>query len=217
MIKILLADDHKLMRSGLLKILEKEADFEVVAEAESGRQAIELVHESNPLVVLMDVSMPDMSGITATSRICAEFPEIKILGLSMHPSEKLACDMINAGASGYMTKNSTNQELVKAIRLILGNQRYLSPEISSSFVDNFLNQESRKSSGEKFGTPLSKREKEVLQLVAEGKPSKAIASELSISEKTVGAHRQNITEKLGVRSIAELTKYAIQQGLTSLE
>lgn len=215
--RILLADDHELMRKGLRTLLEKENDFEVVAEARSGRQAVELVREHTPHVVVMDVTMPDMSGITATHKIVMEFTEVKVLGLSMHPAEVIVGEMLKAGASGYLTKNCAADDLVKAIRRINNGEIFLSPEISESQIRRYLDQGEKDQEDKASLGPLSQREREVLQLVAEGKPTKAIAGEMFISEKTVGAHRQNIMNKLGIRSVAELTKFAIREGLTPLD
>ena len=216
MITIILADDHELMRSGLRSLLENEEDFEIVAEADSGRLAVELVGLHRPQIVVMDVTMPDMSGISATHRITSEFSDVKVLGLSMHPSEVIVGEMLNAGASGYLTKNCAANDLVKAIRIIHGGEIFLSGDISESVIQKHLSPESGKGKKQSLGG-MSHREKEVLQLVAEGKPTKVIALELFISEKTVGAHRQNIMNKLGIRSVAELTKFAIREGLTPLD
>jgi len=213
--RILLADDHGLIRKGIRALLNAEVDFEVVAEAESGREALELVREHEPDIVIMDVSMPDLNGILATQRIVSDFPNIKVLALSMHPVGNIIAEMLKAGASGYLTKNCASEELVNAVRMVYTNKVYLSPEISKSIVEDYVLRLSQDDQAD--CDPLSIREREVLQLVAEGKPSKMIASVLCISEKTVGAHRQSIMDKLGVRSIAELTKYAIREGLTPLE
>lgn len=216
-IKILLVDDHELMRNGLRTLLEREGDFEVVAEAENGKNALEMVVQFKPHVVVMDITMPEMNGIVATSRIRQENREIKVLGLSMHPAGNMVAEMFQAGAVGYMTKNCAAEELVTAIRLVMDGKIYMSPEISREAVQGYIAlSKNEKTKNEKIG-PLSLRECEVLQLVAEGKPTKIIASELCISEKTVGAHRQNITNKLGIRSVAELTKFAIREGLTPLD
>ena len=216
-IKIILVDDHELMRNGLRTLLEREGDLEVVAEAENGRIALEMVGQFKPDVVVMDITMPEMSGIVATARLCQEHKGIKVLGLSMHPAGNMVGEMLQAGAVGYMTKNCAAGELVKAIRFVQNGQIYLSPEISREAVQGYLKQLKNGSSSIKKTGPLSLRESEVLQLVAEGKPTKLIASELNISEKTVGAHRQNIMNKLGIRSVAELTKFAIREGLTPLD
>lgn len=216
-IEILLVDDHELMRSGLRTLLENEDGLHVIAEAASGREAVEMAKERNIDVAVMDVTMPDMSGITATTRIIQENPEIKILGLSMHLAANIIGEMLKAGAHGFLTKNSAADELVKAIRQVNKGHLYLSPEIPRDVVQGFLDKANKDSKAIETASVLSLREREVLQLVAEGKPSKLIAEELFISEKTVGAHRQNIMEKLGLRSVAELTKYAIREGLTPLD
>ncbi len=216
-VTILLADDHELMRKGLRTLLEVEADFEVVAEAKSGREAVDLARKFKPQVIVMDVTMPDMGGITATHQITAELVETKVLGLSMHPSGNIVGEMLKAGAAGYLTKNCAAEELAGAIRLVSRGKTYLSPEISHCVVQGYLEQDERRPERGKVGASLSQREREVLQLVAEGKPTKAIAVELFISEKTVGAHRQRIMDKLGIRSVAELTKYAVREGLTPLD
>ncbi len=216
-IKILLVDDHELMRNGLRTLLEREGDFEVVAEAGNGREALEMVRQFKPDIVVMDITMPEMSGIVATAHICKENERVKVLGLSMHPAGNMVGEMLQAGAVGYMTKNCAAGELVTAIRFVQNGQIYLSPEISREAVQGYLQQLKSGTSKRKTIGPLSVRESEVLQLVAEGKSTKVIASELCISEKTVGAHRQNITNKLGIRSVAELTKFAIREGLTPLE
>lgn len=216
-IRILLADDHELMRHGLRQLLEKEGDLEVVAEADSGRKALELAHEHAPDVVVMDVTMADLNGIVATERLGAELPEVRVLGLSMHPAVNIVGEMLRAGAAGYLTKNCAAAELVAAIRQVHRGELYLSPEISREEIDPYLDGARTGRTGSRLGQDLSAREKEVLQLVAEGRPTKAIADQLCLSEKTVGAHRQAIMEKLGLHSVAELTKYAIREGLTSLD
>jgi len=216
-IKIILVDDHELMRNGLRTLLEREGDIEVVGEAENGRKALELVAEFRPDVVVMDITMPEMSGIVATSRICQDYEGTRVLGLSMHPAGNMVGEMLKAGAVGYMTKNCAADELVTAIRVVQEGKIYLSPEISRDAVQGYIKQLNSGQSNKEHSGPLSLRECEVLQLVAEGKPTKIIASELCISEKTVGAHRQNIMNKLGIRSVAELTKFAIREGLTPLD
>jgi DNA-binding NarL/FixJ family response regulator len=215
--RILLADDHELMRNGLRTLLEREPDFEVVAEAETGRQAIDMVQKHQPDIVVMDITMPDMSGIAATIRITELFKGTRVLALSMHPAGNMVEEMFNAGAMGYLTKNCAAGELVEAIRRVSLGEIYLSPEIIPESAKGypFTSKEGQKDT--RRISLLTARESEVLQLVAEGKPTKMIASDLCISEKTVGAHRQNIMGKLGIRSIAELTKFAIREGLTPLD
>jgi len=216
-IRILLVDDHELMRNGLRTLLERESDLVIVAEAENGKQAIEMVQKHQPDIVVMDITMPDMSGIAATTRITELFADTRVLALSMHPAGNIVEEMFNAGAVGYLTKNCAAGELVTAIRTIKQGEIYLSPEINlrkghgGPVISKEGGNDTRKIE------LLSSRESEVLQLVAEGKPTKLIASDLCISEKTVGAHRQNIMNKLGLRSVAELTKFAIREGLTPLD
>ena len=214
-IKILIADDHRIMRSGLRSLLDKEHDMEVVAEAENGRMTVQLSQKLSPNVVIMDISMPDLNGIDATRQILSEAPDIKVVALSMHSDEQFVVEMLDAGASGYLLKDCALEELCLAIRAVVANQYYLSPGIASILVKEYRHELSRaKPPG---STVLTPREREVLQLVAEGKSSKEIASLLYISVKTVEAHRHQIMDKLNIHSVAELTKYAILKGITSLD
>lgn len=214
-IKILIADDHRIMRSGLRSLLDKELDMEVVAEAENGRMTVQLALKLSPDVVIMDITMPDLNGIEASRQILSRAPDIKVVALSMHSDEQFVVGMLNAGASGYLLKDCALGELCLAIRAVVANQKYLSPGIASIVVKDYL----RKLSGaEPPGSPvLTFREREVLQLVAEGKRSKDIADRLHVSVKTVETHRQQIMDKLNIRSVAELTKYAVRKGITALE
>lgn len=213
-IKILLVDDHKIVRQGLRNLLEKEHDFEVLAEAEDGRSAVRLARELSPQVVIMDVGMPDLNGIEATRQVLADAPGIKVIALSMHSDRRFVSNMIKAGASGYLLKDTAFEELVSAIRVVMNNRTYLSPEVSDIVIKDY-------SLGPKADISvyslLTAREREVLQLMAEGKSTKQIAELLHVSVKTVETHRQQIMNKLDIRSIAELTKYAIREGLASLE
>jgi DNA-binding NarL/FixJ family response regulator len=212
--KILLADDHEIIRNGLRSLIEKEHGLEVIGEAENGRMAIHLARELKPDVVVMDIGMPDLNGIEATRQITAEVPGVKVLALSMHTDRRFVTGMLKAGASGYMLKDGAFEELIHAIRLVASNRIYISPGISSVLVDDL-----RHPSQDKVPSlpALTAKEREVLQLVAEGKGTKEIASQLHVSAKTVETHRQHIMEKLDIHSIAELTKYAVREGLTSLE
>lgn len=214
-IKILVADDHKILRKGLRSLLESEPDIEVVAEAENGRKTVELAREVCPDVVIMDVTMPDLNGIEATRQIVSEFPGAKVLALSMHHDEQLVLGMFCAGAVGYLLKDSSVEELASAIHCVARGKVYLSPAVAGIVVKNYVHE----FKNSKAATPplLTPREREVLQVVAEGKSSKQIASCLHISIKTVDTHRRQIMTKLGANSIAELTKYAIRAGLTSLD
>jgi len=214
-IRILLADDHKITRQGLRSLLEKQPDMEVVAEAEEGRTAVRLVRELVPNVVIMDVSMPDLNGMEATRQIVGEFPNVKIIALSMHSDSLFVTEMLRSGASGYLLKDCAFEELERAIRTVVADKTYLSPSISGLVVDDYLHRLSKADFSD--SEVLTDREREVLQLMAEGKSTKQIALRLHISVKTVETHRRQIMNKLDIHTVAELTKYAIRKGLTSLE
>jgi DNA-binding NarL/FixJ family response regulator len=213
--RIILADDHGIMREGLRALLEKQPGIEVIAEAENGRTTVELSRELKPDVVIIDISMPDLNGIEATRQIIAESPGVKVIALSMHSDRKFVREMLSAGASGYMLKDSAFEELDKAISTVNDNQTYLSPGIADTVVKDYLGKIVTDNSAASIA--LTNREREVLQLFAEGKTTKQIASLLFVSIKTIETHRKQIMDKLGLNSIAELTKYAIREGLTSLE
>ncbi len=214
-IRVVLADDHRIVRHGLRSLLEKERDIEVVAEAANGREAVHLARELRPDVVVMDLSMPDLNGIEATRQVLEEDPDAKVLALSMHSDKRFVAGVLSAGASGYLLKDCALDELVRAIRTVAVNQTYLSPSIAGVVVQGYTQQIRDKDVP--LASSLSPREQEVLQLMAEGKPVKEIASTLNLSVKTVETHRHQIMSKLGVYSVAELTKYAIREGLTSLD
>jgi DNA-binding NarL/FixJ family response regulator len=214
-LRILLADDHKITRQGLRSLLEKQQDMEVVAEAEDGREAIRLAAEMAPDVVIMDITMPDLNGVEATKQILAKSPDIKIIGLSMHSDTVFVTEMLKSGAAGYLIKDCAFEELVRAIRTVIDNKVYLSPSISGVVVEDYIQRLSQTNfTGSDI---LSGREREVLQLMAEGNSTKRIAAKLHISVKTVETHRRQIMNKLDIHTVAELTKYAIRKGLTSLE
>lgn len=213
--RIIIADDHMIVCQGLATLLAKEPDMEVVAEAENGREVVQLVKELRPDVVIMDVNMPDLNGIEATRQVLAAFPETKIIALSMHADRRFVVNMLKAGSSGYLLKDCAFEELAAAIRLVMANKTYLSPGVSNIVIQDYVQGLSAPRSS--AFTMLTPREREVLQLMAEGKPTGQIAEQLHISVKTVETHRQQIMHKLGIHSIAELTKYAIREGLTSLE
>jgi len=214
-IRILLADDHKITRQGLRSLLEKQPDMEVVAEAEEGRTAVRLVRELVPNVVIMDVTMPDLNGMEATRQIVGEFPNVKIIALSMHSDTLFVTEMLKSGASGYLLKDCAFEELAQAIRTVVDDKTYLSPSISGVVVDDYLHRLSKADFADSH--VLTDREREVLQLLAEGKSTKQIALKLHISTKTVETHRRQMMNKLDIHTVAELTKYAIRKGLTSLE
>ena len=214
-IRVLLADDHKIVRQGLRGLLEKQEDVEVVGEAEDGRTTLKLVEQVAPDIVIMDVSMPDLNGIEATRQIAAKYPSVKVIGLSMYADRRFIKGMLNAGASGYLPKDCAFEELVKAVRAAVANQTYLSPAIADIVVREYLTR-SEKTDSTVFSM-LTSREREVLQLLAEGRSTSEIARRLSVSVKTVETHRQRIMTKLNIHSLAELIKYAIREGLTSLD
>ena len=214
-IRILLADDHKITRQGLRSLLEKQPDMEVVAEAEEGRTAVRLVRELVPNVVIMDVSMPDLNGMEASRQIVGEFPNVKIIALSMHSDTLFVTEMLRSGASGYLLKDCAFEELAQAIRTVMDDKTYLSPSISGLVVDDYLHRLSKADFSD--SQVLSDREREVLQLMTEGNSTKQIALKLHISTKTVETHRRQIMNKLDIHTVAELTKYAIRKGLTSLD
>jgi two-component system response regulator NreC len=214
-IKILLADDHKIVRDGLRTLIEKENGMEVVAEAEDGRSAVKQAKKLLPDIVIMDITMPDLNGIDATRAILEETQRVKVIALSMHSDRRFVSGMLEAGASAYLLKDSAFEELATAIRAVVANQIYLSPKIADIVVRRFV---SKSASTERSAfTELTKREREVLQLLAEGVSTKKIAGRLNLSVKTVETHRANIMDKLDIHTISELVKYAIREGLTSLE
>jgi DNA-binding NarL/FixJ family response regulator len=214
-LRILLADDHRIMREGLRSLLEKQPDTEVIAEAENGRTTLQMSRRFKPDVILMDIIMPDLNGIEATRQILAELPDIKVIALSMHSDKKFVVEMLNAGASGYLLKDTAFEELGKALHTVVNNRTYLSPKIAGLMAEDYSPSIATKDSS--VSLVLTSREREVIQLIAEGKTTKQIASLLNVSVKTVETHRKKIMDKLGTNSVAELTKYAIREGLTSLD
>ena len=214
-IRVLLADDHKIIRDGLKTLVEKETGIEVIAEAENGRKAVSLAQKLNPNVVIIDVSMPDMNGIEATRKIIEGNTGIRIIALSMHTDRKYVLGMLEAGACGYLLKDCAFEELVKAIRHVAGGKTYLSPKITEVVVKGYLDKAPGHSHAS--GSLLTPREREILQLLAEGMAAKEIASHINVSVKTVETHRRNMRSKLNMQSIAELTKYAVREGLVSIE
>lgn len=212
---VMIVDDHQIVRDGLKAILHHEEGIGVIAEADNGRTALRLVDELKPEIVIMDIAMPDMNGIEATRRITSEHPEIKVLILSMHHDKRMVIEVFNAGARGYLLKECASDELLRAIRTLLQGEMYLSPKISSIVVKDLVKKQQGENPSEIFS--LSSREREVLQLLAEGKNMKEIAFTLDVSIKTVEAFRKRLMDKLKVNSIAELTKIAIREGLTSLD
>jgi DNA-binding NarL/FixJ family response regulator len=211
--KILLADDHKMMRDGLRALLERQPDMEIVAEASTGKEVLERARELHPDIVVMDVTMPELNGIEATRRLVAEQRGIKVVALSVHTDRRYMMAMFEAGAVAYVPKNVAFDELAQAIHAVMLGQRYLSPAITGAVIEGYL----RKGEPATLGARLTPREREVLQLLAEGNSSKDIAAKLDLSVATVETHRRQISTKLDLHSVAELTKFAIREGLTSVD
>ncbi len=214
-IRIVLADDHAIVRQGLSRAIQQEEDMDVVGQASNGRSTIDLVRTLSPDVLITDISMPDLNGVEATRQILRESPGMKVIALSMHSSRQFVMEMFRAGAMGYLLKDCDYDELVKAIHTVAEGKIYVSPSIGDVIVDDLL-------SGKAGGGPnafsvLTPREREVLQLMAEGNTTRQIALQLYISPKTVEAHRLRVMNKLDIDNVAQLTKYAIQEGLTSPE
>ena len=210
---ILIADDHRLLREGLRALLERDG-FHVVAEADNGRSAVRLAKQLQPDIVITDIAMPDLNGVEATRQICAESPRSKVLALSMHTESRFVLGILEAGASGYLLKDAAFEELSAAIKAVLKGQTYLSPAIAGVVVRQSLGRLGSKVKLQR--AELSKREQEVLQLIAECKSTKEIAATLYVSVKTVETHRKQIMDKLDIHSVAELTKYAVREGVTFL-
>jgi DNA-binding NarL/FixJ family response regulator len=212
-VKIILADDHKMMLEGLSSLLSQQSGISIVGRAATGREAVQLAEKLLPDVVLMDVSMPDLNGIDATRQIALRSPATRVIALSMHSDRQFVVEMFRAGASGYLLKDSAFEDLATAIRTVAKNQMYIAPTLSG-FEDCL--------SAPADNTPLvapklTDREREVLQMMAEGKVTKEIAAELNLSAKTVETHRQHLMDKLDMYTVAELTKFAIREGLTTLD
>jgi DNA-binding NarL/FixJ family response regulator len=214
-IRVLLVDDHKMMRDGLRVLLNSAPDIQVVGEACDGRTAHELVRTLAPDVVVMDIGMPELNGVEATIRIRSEYERVRVVALSTYTDKRHVHHMLDAGASGYVVKIAAHDELLQAVRVASQGRAYLSPEIAGLVVERSY--DPRPDEEVSAFSTLGAREREVLQLVAEGKTSAETAMQMHISIKTVETHRRNIVQKLGLHGTAELTKYAIREGLTSLE
>ena len=214
-IRIVLADDHAVVRHGLSQALQQEEGMEIVGQAKDGRSVVKMAKELLPDIVVMDVSMPDLNGIEATREIHADAPEVRIVALSMHSTTTHIAEMFRAGACGYLLKGCDFAELAQAIRTVAGGKSYISPSISGAFVNDLVHGDGGgKATAFSF---LTQREREVLQLLAEGSTTKQIALRLHISAKTVEAHRLRMMHKLEIDNVAQLTKYAIREGLTSAD
>jgi len=213
-IKIVLADDHNILREALGLLLDSKPDMKVVGETADGQTTLELVQKMRPDVVIMDIAMPGLNGIGATRKIIAKIPGVKVIALSAYSDRKFVLRMFKAGASGYLLKDCVFEELTCAIRTVIKNEIYISPRIADVVVKDFIHQSLKKDSLVSYA--LTDREREVLQLLAEGRTTKQIAFLFKISTKTIETHRLNIMEKLDIHTVPELTKYAIREGLTFL-
>jgi DNA-binding NarL/FixJ family response regulator len=211
-IRVLIADDHEVVAEGLRHLVEAERDIEVVACVGDGREAVRLARDTQPDVVLMDLSMPELNGADATRAILERDPRCRVIVLSMYSQREYVRRALKAGAAGYVVKRSAAKEVVEAIRAVHAGQRYLSPRVADVVLDDYTD--------EKQDDPLSRlsaREREVLQLLAEGRTGAQIAERLSLSQKTVETYRARLVEKLGIRDLAGLVRFAIQKGLVSLD
>jgi two-component system response regulator NreC len=215
-IRVLVTDDHAIVRAGVRLLLDSQPDIQVVGEAVDGQQALELVKELEPDLVLMDVAMPGMNGLEATKLIKESFPRVQVLALTMHEDERYFFQILQAGAMGYVVKGAAPSDLLAAVRAVAQGQAYLYPSLAKQLLDDYMK---RVDAGEEQDSydGLSEREREVLKLIAEGKTGRQIAEELTLSANTVERHRSNIMSKLNLHSRAELIKYAIRKGLISME
>ncbi|HEV7302186.1 MAG TPA: response regulator transcription factor [Tepidisphaeraceae bacterium] len=213
-IRLVLVDDHRMIRQGLNSLLSAQSDMKVVGEAGDGREAVSFVRELRPDVVVMDLRMPELNGIEATRQILNVHPNVKVVCLSSHTDQRMTTEMLRAGAVGYVLKDAAFEELSDAIRVVMKGKVYLSPAVAGLVVGDLVrNHDAEPASPYSI---LSGREREVLQLIAEGKSTKEVAMHLSVSVKTAETHRRNVMEKLKIDSVADLTKFAVREGITSL-
>jgi DNA-binding NarL/FixJ family response regulator len=214
--RIVIAEDHTILREGLRALLSSSPDFDIVGEAEDGREAIRCVEKLKPNLILTDLSMPRMNGMDAIREIRKKAPETKILVLTVHKTEEYILATLKAGADGYLLKDSTHGELLAAVRHVLSGKHYISPGISDKVLDGYLDGRKTLKTRTSWET-LTQREREILKLIAEGYKNKEIADDLCISVKTVEKHRANLMEKLNLHNVQALTTYAIEKGLVSRE
>lgn len=211
-VRIIIADDHKIFREGLRALIEKERDMEIVAEAGDGFEAVRLATRFSPEIVIMDVAMPSLNGIEATQQIKAKKGSVKVIMLSNYSYKRFLTDAFNAGASGYLLKEGAFDEMVRAVHSVMSDKAYISPQVAGTVVQEFVGKTRTDAP-----SALSPREREILQLISEGKSTKQIAAHLQVSVKTVETHRQNIMRKLEIYDIPGLTKYAIREGIAFLD
>ncbi|GBF34766.1 DNA-binding response regulator [Desulfocucumis palustris] len=211
--RLILVDDHKIMRDGLRTLIERQKDVEIVAEAEDGITAVQLARELSPDFIIMDISLPNLNGVDATRKITSENPNIKVIALTMYSDKWSLKKMLRAGASGYLAKDCNYDELIQALHTVKANNYYLSSGIARTVINEYIH---LIKSSDYTGSVLTARERQVLQLIAEGKTTVETASMLNLSKKTVEAHRSQIMNKLGLYNLPELVKYAVREGLTSI-
>jgi DNA-binding NarL/FixJ family response regulator len=211
-ISVLLVDDHTIVRKGLRSLLDAEADIQVIGEAEDGREAVEKVGRLRPQVVVMDITMPGLNGLEATRQIKERFPQVQVVVLTMHTAEEYIFQILRAGTSGYVVKRAAPSELISAVRAAYRGESFLSPSVSKTVIEEYL-RKAEALAGENSYETLTPREREVLQLLAEGHSNRRIAELLCLSVKTVQSHRANLMRKLDIHSTAELTQYAIRKGV----
>ena len=215
-ITILLADDHAIVRQGLAKVLENGANLKVVGEAKDGREAVNKAYQLKPSIVLMDISMPILNGIEATRQIKKMCPQTKVIILSMHSHDRYIGELLKMGASGYLIKDSTGSDIINAIDAAMKGDVFLSPSISRLVVENFVSSKKKQSSREELYANLSNREREVFQMIAEGRSTKDIADILFVSISTIKTHRAHIIEKLQINNISQLVQFAIELGIVEI-
>lgn len=213
-LRILIADDHTIVRQGIRKILEDQPDWQVVAEAGNGREAVKQALALRPDIALLDIGMPLMNGIEATSQIASAAPEVKVVILSMHPNEAYITRVLQAGAKGYLLKDSADDDLIRALTAVSEGKSFFSPAVASIMLNDYLRRLAEKGIVDRYDA-LSKREREIFQLIAEGRTNKEIADLLCVSANTIETHRSHIMEKLDVHSAVEVVLYAVRRGLIS--
>ena len=214
-IKVLIADDHTILRQGIKALLDNQAEIEVIGEAKDGREALTLIERLLPDVILMDIAMPGLNGLEATRRIKKKFPKIKVLVLTMYTNEEYVFQILNAGANGYLVKETAFQDLISAIRAVYRDEAFMSPSISKKVINRYTQRV--RETNNTTGDILTTREREILQLIAEGSSSKKIAEALFISPKTVETHRTHIMDKLNIHNRTDLVKYAIRTGIVDID
>jgi len=214
-IKVLVADDHTILRQGIKSLLANEEEIEVIGEAKNGREALTIIEETLPDVILMDIAMPGLNGLEATRRIKKKFPRMKVLVLTMYTNEEYIFQILNAGANGYLVKETAFQDLISAIKAVYKNEAFMSPSISKKVINSYIKR--AQNDEQETCEILTTREREILQLIAEGNSSKKIAELLFISPKTVETHRTHIMDKLNIHNRTGLVKYAIRKGIVDVD